>query len=313
MRLTKIVPLSVLVLGIWLSMESRESKELGATSPTDTSQSPPMAPSRAPNIKPSTPGQTKTLGSDSIQPTPPPLSDRDLYRKPSLILPVGMVEDRWVTQGDVLVDPADVQDGVEGTAFRMVKMAQVSYWREGRVPVALDPNVNTTTVKAAIAEIEAQTRVRFVAHEDEPDFIVFRPAHADLCQSYLGRKGGEQEVVLAASCSKGQVLHELMHALGFVHEHSREDRDRYIKIVWDEILPAYRNQFQKVPAAVSQPVDVPFDFESILLYPSYAFSAGERPTITEPGGSAYSVNRAMLSLLDVEKVNLLYGGAAAKG
>lgn len=47
-------------------------------------------------------------------------------------------------------------------------------------------------------------------------------------------------VSLAPACLRkghGIVLHELMHVLGFWHEHARADRDRYIKVNWNEILP----------------------------------------------------------------------------
>lgn len=47
-------------------------------------------------------------------------------------------------------------------------------------------------------------------------------------------------VSLAPTClqkGRGIVLHELMHVLGFWHEHSRADRDRYIRVDWNEILP----------------------------------------------------------------------------
>lgn len=47
-------------------------------------------------------------------------------------------------------------------------------------------------------------------------------------------------VSLAPTCLQkgpGIVLHELMHVLGFWHEHSRADRDRYIRVNWNEILP----------------------------------------------------------------------------
>lgn len=47
-------------------------------------------------------------------------------------------------------------------------------------------------------------------------------------------------VSLAPTClqkGRGIVLHELMHVLGFWHEHARADRDRYIRVNWNEILP----------------------------------------------------------------------------
>lgn len=47
-------------------------------------------------------------------------------------------------------------------------------------------------------------------------------------------------VSLAPPClrrGRGIVLHELMHVLGFWHEHARADRDRYIRVNWHEILP----------------------------------------------------------------------------
>ena len=47
-----------------------------------------------------------------------------------------------------------------------------------------------------------------------------------------------QVINLAPRCfSKGPVAHEIMHAFGFLHEQQRNDRDKYIKINWQNIIP----------------------------------------------------------------------------
>lgn len=57
------------------------------------------------------------------------------------------------------------------------------------------------------------------------------------CSSLLGRIGDKQVVSLQRSgcIDNGIIQHELLHALGFYHEHTRSDRDKYVKINWDNI------------------------------------------------------------------------------
>lgn len=65
------------------------------------------------------------------------------------------------------------------------------------------------------------------------------------CWSFVGKFGGAQILSLeppdekGPNCleNEGKAIHELMHALGIFHEHSRADRDMYIDIHYENIIP----------------------------------------------------------------------------
>ena len=80
-------------------------------------------------------------------------------------------------------------------------------------------------------------------------------------------------------------MHEIMHALGFYHEHARADRDKYIKIVKKNVrkgekmikrvmissalLGKYANFFTKSDDETSRNFD--YDYKSIMHYGPYFF------------------------------------------
>lgn len=61
------------------------------------------------------------------------------------------------------------------------------------------------------------------------------------CWSYVGDFQSGQIVSIGERCEyKDTVEHEILHALGFYHEQSRTDRDDYVNIWWEEIIPGKR-------------------------------------------------------------------------
>ncbi|CAL1265947.1 unnamed protein product [Larinioides sclopetarius] len=106
-------------------------------------------------------------------------------------------------------------------------------------------------------------------------------------------------------CSEyGIVLHELLHAIGFPHEHNRPDRSDYIIIKWSSIIHGNEDQFQKLRLNQYEWIDFDIDYESIMMYDSYAFSRNGRITIQRKDGGLIDENKE-LSEMDIEKLNLL--------
>ena len=61
------------------------------------------------------------------------------------------------------------------------------------------------------------------------------------CFSFPGRVTGEQTLSLGEGCfSQDTIIHEFIHAIGFYHEHNRPDRNYYIDVQWDNIIPTER-------------------------------------------------------------------------
>ncbi|MGH0137684.1 UNVERIFIED_CONTAM: hypothetical protein FKN15_021797 [Acipenser sinensis] len=89
----------------------------------------------------------------------------------------------------------------------------------------------------AMSEYAKVSCIRFVSYMNEMDYLHVQPL--DGCWSYFGRSGGEQPISFSqiGCLYKGIIIHELMHTLGFYHEHNRSDREEYITIMVDNIQP----------------------------------------------------------------------------
>ncbi|XP_070763175.1 low choriolytic enzyme-like [Enoplosus armatus] len=126
------------------------------------------------------------------------------------------------------------------------------------------------------------------------------------CWSYVGRQTRGQPVSLRKNgcLYTDTVQHEVLHALGFHHEHVRSDRDTYVSILTQNIQPGKEHNFVKVP---TNNLGTPYDFNSVMQYSNFAFSKNRQPTIVSKKNPKLSFGNAeQMSANDIARVNRLY-------
>ncbi|XP_033727499.1 bone morphogenetic protein 1-like isoform X2 [Pecten maximus] len=106
------------------------------------------------------------------------------------------------------------------------------------------------------------------------------------CSSFIGvssRSRGRQrsqDLQLRTSCRIFRVAtHEILHALGLYHEQSRPDRNKYVKVNFNNIRRGNEHNFNRFSDLTIDSRGVPYDYESIMHYSNRAFSQGRSITL----------------------------------
>jgi len=183
------------------------------------------------------------------------------------------------------------------------------YGRYVRVPVTISSAYNRNErniIIRSLVTFHRSTCIRFVWRRWwHRNYLHFFSGSG--CWSYLGRQSRGQAVSLRKNgcLYTDTVQHEALHALGFHHEHVRSDRDRYVRILTENIMSGKETNFQKVG---TNNLGTPYDFNSVMHYSNYAFSKNRKPTIVAKSNPNLSFGRATtMSANDIARVNRLYG------
>ena len=206
-----------------------------------------------------------------------------------------------VYEGDILLN-------FDRPVYAGLGIVPESYlWPDGIIPYEIANNLpDQYRIHDAIDHWESRTAIRFVpraeANVSHNNYIEFRPYIG--CASYVGMQNkGMQPILLARACSTGNTIHEIGHALGLWHEHSRSDRDDYVDVRYENIQPSAVHNFNK---QVEDGRDIgEYDYGSIMHYPRWAFSKNGNDTIV-PHDNQDIGQRDELSSEDISAIQDMY-------
>ncbi|KAH6942999.1 hypothetical protein HPB50_013583 [Hyalomma asiaticum] len=235
--------------------------------------------------------------------TSAPASEEEL----SAISPAALAMEGDYFEGDIITDEYP-------EVARSATSDDSKLWPDGFIPYTTDSKLgskdNLAKIREAMDSIEEKTCLRFVPRKDQKDYVKLRSLRG--CYSYLGRNGGEQALSLGDGCLyKGTIVHELLHAVGFYHEHTRPDRDEYVDVFLDNVLSKHKRQFTKIDPDKIRSL-TPFDYDSIMLYGSDAFTRrkGLHTIVAKDGTLLTAVyEKPGLSDSDVRRIEMLYNCA----
>jgi len=211
----------------------------------------------------------------------------------------------WPSSFDSLLGPM----GNDGLIYYSAKL-----WPRDAIPYRIAPNLKKPErVKQAIEHWTKMTGLKFIdVVPGQAEYISFQPP-VDLNSKSCGTVGvgkvvGKVRVVLLGlDCTRGNVIHEIGHAIGLMHEHMRVDREQFVTVIDSNIHERYQDDFK--PFKSHKPLTKDYDYSSIMHYGRYTGSVASdssKPTIIGYPADVSIGQRDSLSILDRRSVEILY-------
>jgi len=218
------------------------------------------------------------------------------------------ITEEMLMEGDIIDDGTRERNGV-ASPDRL--------WPDGTIPYVFHRDFRLDErkrIEEAMEDIMKKTCIKFVPYKQDGAYNHFAVITGEKgCSASIGfNKLGYFRVNLhPLTClgKFGKIQHELIHLIGFRHEHSRPDRDDYVIIDWSNVHKDHVRNFDLAEEGQFTTLGVPYNYLSVMHYPADAFSKNGRPTIIpiQDGINPKDLGqRKKVADTDIKKINLLY-------
>jgi len=179
------------------------------------------------------------------------------------------------------IPPAPTRPVDRGKKIGVIFSKSRFQWPHGHIPYKID---------GAFSDNEKRKIKRAIKRWDEPiagiefheyypergdtgykDYVFFEKIDEQYACSQIGCRGiGKQVVKFPGYIEGWKISHEIGHILGLWHEHSRNDRNRHIEIIWGNMYVGRRNVNYTHKRFWDDYGD--YDYKSIMHYHEYEHS-----------------------------------------
>ena len=238
------------------------------------------------------------------------------------------VDGLYIIQGDIIIkddNDTTAQNDMMPRAARPVGVHEL--WEKGKVyyHLPIPPDIFSDVIMAMTTIENATNRnIKFIPlYTLEAQYYGYLKggaikfvANPNLSNSYVGRRTVSYSQPVNIIPGSYHALHEICHALGLMHEHSRPDRDQHVEIDTANIDPKYRSSdgkyhdFDNWGTIYSIQINPYSDFDigSVMMYAHNAGSRnGQSTIIWKKGSNPYPPPPIFqLSDGDINVINQMY-------
>ena len=159
-----------------------------------------------------------------------------------------------------------------GLSTRTNYCGTCTLWTNGQVPYEFQTEVTEANRQRTINmmnRLQTLAGLRFVPRTNQRQFIRFENAQVN--SSPVGMQSSGNTIRIVSWGSDIVIAHEIFHSLGFFHQHQRPDRNNYVQVIDGNICPANFEANFPIEGDATVTANIPYDFESMMHYPSRAF------------------------------------------
>lgn len=211
---------------------------------------------------------------------------------------------------DMVLDTESIYNkGGDGDSSQAASGFAVFYarkWPGGIVPVVFDSTITSTQRTAFFTACSAwsvNSSVKCVNRSTQADYL-YVTDDAPGCHTQVGAWNGHPAEsgkrvfnFREAWCwDQPYLIHDVGHVLGLIHENQRPDRDSYIRIITENIIPEMAVFFEKFETVEEKSA---YDYLSVMHYHSWSWTinpnSSDYPTILKLNGELIQHNKVLSS------------------